>query len=217
MLRRVLPRFPLFRVSAPILPISSRIGVRSVPAISLTGVPRQSSSRLFHHVPARLTSTTPPPQNDPGSPLPPNATLSQRLKHLIKSYGWYALGVYLIFSALDFTVAFVGINLVGAEQVASLAAYAKEIAIGFFHTKSPEPGRDELESPSAGSAGREGLYATLVLAYTIHKTLFLPVRVGLTAVFTPRLVGWLRTRGWAGGEGARKAARDMRDRIQRKD
>ncbi|KAG0703226.1 hypothetical protein DFH29DRAFT_917740 [Suillus ampliporus] len=216
MLRRILPRFPLFRVSAPILPISSRIGARAVPAISLTGAPRQSSSRLFHHVPARLTST-PPPQNDPRSPLPPDATLSQRLKHLIKSYGWYALGVYLVLSALDFTVAFAGINLLGAEQVASLTAYVKEIAIGFLPTKPPEPGRDELESPSAGNAGREGLYATLVLAYTIHKIFFLPVRVGLTAVFTPRLVGWLRTRGWAGGEGARKAARDMRDRIQRKD
>ncbi|KAG2150809.1 hypothetical protein DEU56DRAFT_908451 [Suillus clintonianus] len=215
MLRRVLPRFPLFRVSAPILPISSRLSARTVPVISLTGSPRLSSSRLFHHVPARLTST-PPPQNDPGSQLPPDATLSQRLKHLIKSYGWYALGVYFVLSTLDFTVAFAGINLLGAEQVASAAAYIKT-AVGFMYTKPPEPGRDEMNGISAGDASREGLYATLVLAYTIHKTLFLPVRVGLTAVLTPRLVGWLRTRGWAGGEGARKAARDMRDRIQRKD
>lgn len=184
--------------------------------MSLTGSPRLSSPRLFHHVPARLTST-PPPQNDPASQLPPDATLSQRLRHLIKSYGWYALGVYIVLSTLDFTVAFAGINLLGAEQVASAAAYIKEIAIGFIHTKPPEPGRDEMDGISAGDASREGLYATLVLAYTIHKTLFLPVRVGLTAVLTPRLVGWLRTRGWAGSEGARKAARDMRDRIQRKD
>lgn len=216
MLRRVLPRLPLFRVSVPILPISLRSSARPVPAMSLTGSPRLSSPRLFHHVPARLTSTTPPP-NDPASQLPPDATLSQRLKHLIKSYGWYALGVYFILSTLDFTVAFAGISLLGAEQVASAAAYIKEIAIGFIHTKPPEPGRDEMDSISAGDVSREGLYATLVLAYTIHKTLFLPVRVGLTAVFTPRLVGWLRTRGWAGGEGTRKAARDMRDRIQRKD
>lgn len=145
MLRRVLPRLPLFRVSAPILPISLRSSARPVPAMSLTGSPRSSSSRLFHHVPARLTSTPPPP-NDPASQLPPDATLSQRLKHLIKSYGWYALGVYFVLSTLDFTVAFAGISLLGAEQVASAAAYIKEIAIGFIHTKPPEPGRDEMDS-----------------------------------------------------------------------
>jgi hypothetical protein len=36
------------------------------------------------------------------------------------------------------------------------------------------------------------------LAYTIHKTLFLPVRVGLTAAWTPKLVKWLTLRGWIG-------------------
>jgi hypothetical protein len=216
MLKRILPRFPLFRVSAPILPTASRISIHTPPSISLSGTPRMSSSRLFHHVPARLTAT-PPPHNDPGSPLPPNATLSQRLSHLIKSYGWYALGVYVVLSALDFTVAFAGINLLGAEQVASFAAYVKETAMAFLHTKPAEPGRDELDSPSAGDASQDGLYATLVLAYTIHKTLFVPVRIGLTAALTPRLVGWLRARGWAGGEGARRAARQMRDKIERKD
>jgi len=216
MLKRALPRFPLFRVSAPILPTASRIGARTTPSISLTGIPRISSSRLFHHSPARLTAT-PPPHNDAGSPLPADATLSQRLSHLIKSYGWYALGVYIVLSALDFTVAFAGINLLGAEHVAWVAAYVKETAIGFLHNKPPEPGRDELDSPAAGDASQDGLYATLVLAYTIHKTLFLPVRVGLTAALTPRVVGWLRARGWVGGEGTRRAAREMRDRMQRKD
>lgn len=171
---------------------------------------------MFHHVPARLTATPPAP-NDPGSPLPAGATLSQRLSHLIKSYGWYALGVYIVLTALDFTVAFAGINLLGAEKVAYVTAYVKETVAGFLHAKPPEPGRDELDSPSAGDTSQDGLYATLVLAYAIHKTLFLPVRVGLTAVLTPRLVGWLRARGWAGGGGARRAAQEMRDRIQRKD
>ena len=188
--------------------------------MSLSGAPRMSSSRLFHHVPARLT-VTPPTQNNTEnnteSRLPANATLSQRLSHLIKSYGWYALGLYIVLSALDFTVAFAGINLLGAEQVASVTAYAKETVVGFWHAKPPEPGRDEMDSPAGGDTSQDGLYATLVLAYAIHKTLFLPVRIGLTAALTPRLVGWLRARGWAGGEGARKAARDMRDRIQRKD
>lgn len=48
----------------------------------------------------------------------------------------------------------------------------------------------------------------------MHKTLFLPLRVGLTAYLTPRLVGWLRTRGWAGGEGTRRAGREIRERLK---
>jgi len=120
-----------------------------------------------------------------------------------------------VFSAVDFGVAFVGINLVGADHVSRLASTVKELVAGFIHSKPPEPGRDELESTTrAGSGGQEGLYAMLVLAYTIHKTLFLPVRVGLTAAFTPRLVGWLRQRGWAGGAGARRGMTEMRDRMR---
>ena len=37
----------------------------------------------------------------------------------------------------------------------------------------------------------------LVLTSTIHKTLFLPVRIGLTAAFMPCLVAWLSRKGWA--------------------
>ena len=186
MLRRLFPRL---RVTSPILPTTTK-------RVLLT-------ARHYRPSPPRLI--TPPP---------PDATVSQRLKHLVKSYGWYALGVYLVFSALDFTVAFVGINLLGAEQVSQAAAYVKQVIFGFFPSKPPEPGRDEIESPSASNGSKEGLYAMLVLAYTIHKTLFLPVRVGLTAALTPRIVGWLRARGWAGGEGAKRAAREVRERIR---
>lgn len=189
MLRRIFPRF---RVITPILPTAT-----FRPRLPLYGPPTP-----------RLTSTSRGPSP---SPPPSDATVSQRLKHLVKSYGWYALGVYLVFSTLDFTVAFVGIKLLGAEQVSEAAAYVKQTVWGFLHTASPEPGRDETESPGAGNGGQEGLYAMLVLAYTIHKTLFLPVRVGLTATLTPRIVGWLRARGWAGGE---RAKQEIKDRIR---
>jgi hypothetical protein len=56
----------------------------------------------------------------------------------------------------------------------------------------------------------------LVLAYIVHKT-FLPIRMGLTAVCTPRLVNWLRARGWVGGEGTRRAVQEMRDRLRDRD
>ncbi|KAF8554718.1 hypothetical protein OG21DRAFT_1508608 [Imleria badia] len=192
MLRRLFPRF---RVNTPILPTATFRG----------------RAPLLRTSPPRLTSSS---SRRPSESPPPDATVSQRLKHLVKSYGWYALGVYLVFSALDFSVAFAGIKLLGAEQVSQAAAYAKQAVSGFLHTTPPEPGRDETESPAAGEGGQEGLYAMLVLAYTIHKTVFLPVRVGLTAALTPRIVGWLRARGWAGGEGAKRAAREIQERIR---
>ncbi|KAG9316520.1 hypothetical protein JVU11DRAFT_2570 [Chiua virens] len=186
-----------FRTNLPILPLASSRQPRTLP-------------RYFRTTTTRLTSTS--PRSNP-STLPPDATVSQRLKHLVKSYGWYALGVYLVFSALDFSVAFVGIKLLGADQVSQAAGYVKQAVWGFLH-RSPESGRDEGDNTVAVNDSHEGLYAMIVLAYTIHKTLFLPIRVGLTAALTPRIVGWLRARGWAGGEGAKRAAREMKERIR---
>jgi hypothetical protein len=172
-----------------------------------------SQSRFFHHFSARLSTLSPLSPSD-GSPRPSeNQTLSQRLKTLIKSYGWYALGVYAVLTVLDFGVAFVGINLLGAEQVSRLVASAKTLIGGFLNLKPTEPGQEETEKPVQG--GHEGLYAMLVLAYTVHKTLFMPIRIGLTAYVTPRLVGWLSRRGWAGGQGARRAASEVRERLRR--
>ncbi|KIK97218.1 hypothetical protein PAXRUDRAFT_825158 [Paxillus rubicundulus Ve08.2h10] len=214
MLRRVLPRFPLFRIRAPILPTTARIGTRSAHPASVTGLSRSSPSRFFRTFTPRLMSTGSPGPNDNGPSLPPDATVSQRLKHLVKSYGCYALGMYLVLSALDFTIAFAGVNLLGAEQVSQVAACVKGVVLGFIHRKPLEDGKDGIDSTTADQGGQEGLYAMLVLAYTIHKTLFLPVRVGLTAALTPKMVGWLRMRGWAGGEGTKRAAREMREKIR---
>ena len=197
LIRSLVPRFNILRVvkpgiTAPLLPTTRARGT----------LPR--AGQLFHRFPARLTNSPPPSLNS----LPQSMTLSQRLKHLIKSYGWYALGVYLILSALDFGVAFVGINLLGADYVSRVAAQAKHMIVNSYHSRPAEPGRDEIDRANHGNqGGSEGLYAMLVLAYTIHKTLFLPIRIGLTAAFTPRLVGWLRRRGWI--RGATSEVRNM--------
>ena len=221
-MRGFLPRLHILkaiapRASGPLLPTSNLRLATS----ALTNAPRPFQfrpfqSRLFTHFPARLTTSTTSPSSDPQNSLPPNTSLSQRLKHLIKSYGWYALGVYIILSALDFGVAFLGVNLLGAEYVSQVAATVKGMVADALHSRPAEPGRDEIESihDAQTKGGQEGLYAMLVLAYTIHKTLFLPVRVGLTAAFTPRLVAWLGKRGWAGSAGTRRAALEMREKIR---
>ncbi|KAH8828417.1 hypothetical protein DL96DRAFT_1603170 [Flagelloscypha sp. PMI_526] len=198
-LRALMPR-----VTAPLLPTS----LRATSVLTRTSRPT-SQARLFQNFSTRLADTS--PETHETHSLPKDATLSQRLKHLIKSYGWYALGVYIVLSVVDFSVAFAAVNLLGAEQVSVVTSNIKTFIYGFIHTKPPEPGKDEMETSHSSS---EGLYAMLVLAYTIHKTLFFPVRVGLTAGLTPRLVNWLRTRGWAGGAGTRRAAEEMRERLR---
>lgn len=173
--------------------------------------------RFFHRFPVRFSNiSSPPRQLDPKDALHPNASLSERLRHLIKSYGWYALGVYILFSTIDFGIAFVGIKLLGAEYVSSVVASVKTWIAGMVTSRPAEPGKDEVESMSgAVHSGKEDLYAMLALAYAVHKTMFLPIRVGLTAAFTPRIVSWLAKRGWAGSTGARRAAEQMRDRLRK--
>jgi hypothetical protein len=41
-----------------------------------------------------------------------------------------------------------------------------------------------------------------------------PIRIGVTAAFTPKIVGWLSARGWAGTAGTRRAAQEMREKIR---
>jgi hypothetical protein len=218
MMRRMLPRFTFFRtivprVSRPILPLTYHISTPTTETRALTGALRISPFRSIHATPARLSS----PSHSPDAKEP--LSLSQRLKTLVKTYGWYAFGVYFAVSVVDFAVAFAGINLLGAEYVSSLAASAKAWVFSLVYSRPPEPGREEIDDMSRNviQGGQEGLYAMLVLAYTVHKTLFFPIRIGFTAAFTPRLVNWLRAKGWAGGAGTRRAMQEMKERLRDRD
>jgi N-terminal acetyltransferase 2 len=212
------------RVSRPILPLASSGEVTTTRTLT-GGAPRISPFRSIHHAtPARLSSSpsnssSPDAAKDSPSTLGGGGGLSERLKILMKKYGWYAVGVYFAISVVDFAVAFAGINLLGADYVSSLAASAKAWVLGLVYSRPPEPGREEMEDVSGNVSrrGQEGLYAMLVLAYTVHKTLFLPVRIGFTAAFTPRIVNWLRARGWAGGDGTRRAMNEMKERLRNRD
>jgi hypothetical protein len=197
MLRRLLP--PWRSATPSILPTS-----RSHP-IRLT---TSSSAGFRSYAPLRNSSPS------PGSPLepPPNATLTVRLKHIIKSYGWYALGVYVTLSTIDFGIAFALVNFFGAEQVGRLTAYVKAHILEILG-REPAPVEPGKEAPTG--TGSESLYAMVVLAYTVHKTIFLPFRAGLTIALTPRIVRWLHARGWAGGAGTLRAVGHMKDKLRK--
>ncbi|UZJ54954.1 hypothetical protein CBS101457_004274 [Exobasidium rhododendri] len=51
--------------------------------------------------------------------------------------------------------------------------------------------------PASSSSGSGSLWTEAVLAYTIHKTLLLPFRVGVTAAITPSFVKYMVKLGWA--------------------
>jgi len=79
---------------------------------------------------------------------------------------------------------------------------------------SPVPLPAALDPASASASKKDGygaLATTAVLAYAIHKTVLLPVRIGLTVAITPRVVRTLRAWGWnignaGAGAGAATAA-----------
>lgn len=56
------------------------------------------------------------------------------MKALSKEYGYTALGVYLLISALDFPFCFVAVRLIGAEVVGEY----EEVAVGWIRSIAPE-------------------------------------------------------------------------------
>lgn len=171
---------------------------------------------------------------DPDQP-PPKATIRERLRFLTRRYGWWALGVYLAASTLDFSLTFLAIHLMGADHIrelenkvrsylglgsremddAEVAAWPVPVSVE-FPGKTEEGGLKNNETiakkalqrvqgqkdigiadPPAKKSSQSTIWTEAVLAYTIHKTLLLPFRVGVTAAATPRFVKYMVRMGWA--------------------
>ncbi|TKY85414.1 hypothetical protein EX895_005576 [Sporisorium graminicola] len=140
---------------------------------------------------------------------PPKASFRERLKFLTRRYGWWALGVYLAASAVDLSLTFVAIHLLGADHIRSLEASLRK-SIG-LEQRSPDHDDDGTDSSTkASGGGNSTIWTEAVLAYTIHKTLLLPVRVAFTAAVTPSFVKWLVKMGWA------KANHQVKAQVGRK-
>ncbi|KAL9586756.1 MAG: hypothetical protein Q9212_000703 [Teloschistes hypoglaucus] len=71
-----------------------------------------------HFLNKRFDSTKPPfnPTSHLGSPEP-SLSLSQRLRKLSREYGWSALGVYFLLSALDFPFCFLAVRWLGTDTI----------------------------------------------------------------------------------------------------
>ncbi|PLB54323.1 hypothetical protein P170DRAFT_431954 [Aspergillus steynii IBT 23096] len=139
-----------------------------------------------------------------------SASLSQRLKTLSREYGWSALWVYLLLSAMDFPFCFAAVRLLGVERIGHYEHVIFESVKGAIDTvwsRTPEtptvesqvdgPGSKEPSAEEAPSKpdGEASLWTQLALAYAIHKS-FIFIRVPLTAAITPKVVKVLRQWGW---------------------
>ncbi|RXK38450.1 hypothetical protein M231_04215 [Tremella mesenterica] len=144
----------------------------------------------------------------------PTQSAYVKFKNLTKKYGIWAIGMYFLLSGLEFPFTFLAVHLVGAERLQPIVDWATGIYHDFMGSSQSEI-KDEEKSDVRDEDGNEGkgengekikeemkwfssptFWAEILLAYTIHKTVMLPVRAGLTVAWTPRVVEWLRARGW---------------------
>ncbi|ANB11567.1 Nat2p [Sugiyamaella lignohabitans] len=135
------------------------------------------------------------------------------LKELTKKYGWAAVGVYFGLSAIDFPLCFLFVHSMGKEKVQELEKSVK----GFFgfSTKPddlsivPDENAEDLGTESTEEENNWSLLITeLTIAYAIHKSVFIFVRVPTTAAITPWVVKKLRSWGFnIGGKAAETTAR----------
>ncbi|KAL8905590.1 MAG: hypothetical protein Q9207_002540 [Kuettlingeria erythrocarpa] len=103
--------------SAPPIPSHLLPTIRQSPFRQLLA--RNLSRRsIRHNLNKRFNSNKPTLDPTPslGSPEP-SLSLSQRLRKLSREYGWSALGVYLLLSALDFPFCFLAVRWIGTETI----------------------------------------------------------------------------------------------------
>ncbi|KAJ5934675.1 hypothetical protein N7466_004222 [Penicillium verhagenii] len=167
---------------------SSRAIPRSRPGLRSVQLPKQRTNQRFNSGSANNASEA---SKEGGS-------LSQRLRKLSREYGWAALGVYLTLSALDFPICFAAVRLLGVERIGHfehvIVQSVKQTFPSIWPQKKAEDGSlVQAEEPNYEEAS---IWTQLALAYAIHKSVFIFVRVPLTAAVTPKVVQVLRSWGW---------------------
>ncbi|KAI7897104.1 uncharacterized protein EV154DRAFT_490473 [Mucor mucedo] len=122
-----------------------------------------------------MTTAQPPPVSKP--------------RQFMKKYGYVGIGVYLALGVVDLAATMGFITWKGANRVREVEDYvigkAKGV-LGMEHT--PLDPQQVNEKPS--------LTSIFVIAYGIHKTLLLPLRLSLTAAVTPAVAKKLKSLGW---------------------
>ncbi|KAI8140467.1 hypothetical protein BJV82DRAFT_622695 [Fennellomyces sp. T-0311] len=112
-----------------------------------------------------------------------------KLKELAQKYGASGIIVYLGIGMIDLGAVFAGIQVLGQDKVKQV----EDTVVNTVNEWLGRPPRPVKEN----SDEKASLASVFVLAYGIHKTLFLPVRVTLTAAITPAFVRKIHALGWS--------------------
>ncbi|ODN79155.1 peptide alpha-N-acetyltransferase [Cryptococcus wingfieldii CBS 7118] len=197
-----------------------------IPRLPRRPLPPPPIPRSF---PRRPFSTPSPTPSAPGAPGPEPTSAYAKFKALSKKYGSYAIGMYFFLSSLDFSASFLLVHAVGAERIEPFLdegkawyrskRYGEEKAL---RLKAEDERSREEEAREAKKDGKveknkwfgRTFWAEVILAYTIHKTLLLPFRAGLTVAWTPKFVGWLTKQGWVGKGGLTRAATHAQGKVK---
>ncbi|KAI8646468.1 hypothetical protein BD408DRAFT_410261 [Parasitella parasitica] len=125
---------------------------------------------------------------------------ASKLKELTKKYGAVGIIVYLGVGCVDLGVTLGVIQLVGLDKVKALERGVLDVVYNTgekFGIKRKEKVLVASEESDADTDDTPSFASVLILAYGIHKTLLLPVRIGITAAITPAIVRKLHAMGWA--------------------
>ncbi|GMK56758.1 hypothetical protein CspeluHIS016_0305980 [Cutaneotrichosporon spelunceum] len=214
---------------APARPLTRGYALPTRPLLRQRLVGRRFNSSSVHPNPHTAKSSNEAPKS-----------ASQRLKELTKTYGSYAVIMYLVLSALDFSLAFAIVHTVGVERI---EPYTRRLVQLYRKLRHGEEGAaaleaadearraaeeadnvaDEAEEAAQQKIGKKSskrwwdnkaLWAEVALAYSIHKVGFLPVRAGLTVAWTPKVVNFLRARGWIGRSGTKRAIKQGEGKVR---
>ncbi|OBZ83291.1 hypothetical protein A0J61_08657 [Choanephora cucurbitarum] len=121
---------------------------------------------------------------------------TSKLKELTKKYGAVGVLVYLGVGCVDLGITFGVIQLAGLDKVKAVekgvmdVVYSTGEKIGYKRKETAEVVDQPTDTPPS-------LASVFLLAYGIHKTLLLPVRLTITAAITPAVVRKLHQLGWA--------------------
>lgn len=141
------PRVP-FTHTGQIFPHNQRrpIHASAFPRLFSRPSLRSSTRNAFNK---RLLSTKPPLDPAPNVQLPkPSLSLTQRMRKLSREYGWSALGVYLLLTALDFPFCFLAVRWLGTDRI----GHFEHIVVSWFWKVIPYPfsSQPEVEIEDAG-------------------------------------------------------------------
>lgn len=135
------------------------------------------------------------------------AGFMDKIKQLVKQYGYTGVAVYLGISTLDLAATFIIVKAAGMEKIEKAQDYVIE-HYGPYVGYKPKPHAHPHNNPEAVDLDKvddeqvgaiynkaSGLWSVFVIAYGIHK-LLVPLRVVATSMITPPLVKWLVRKGW---------------------